>query len=27
MKPGEEKYPHIFSPGRIGKVEFNFLIK
>ena len=27
MKPGEEKYPHIFSPGRIGKVEFKNRIK
>ena len=27
MKPGEERYPHIFSPGRIGKVEFKNRIK
>jgi len=27
MKPGEEKYPHVFSPGRIGKVEFKNRIK
>jgi 2,4-dienoyl-CoA reductase (NADPH2) len=27
MKPGEERYPNIFSPGRIGKVEFKNRIK
>lgn len=27
MRPGEKKYPHIFSPGRIGKVEFKNRIK
>ena len=27
MKPGEEKYPHIFSPGKIGKLETKNRIK
>ncbi len=27
MKPGERKYPHVFSPYRIGKVEFKNRIK
>ncbi len=27
MKPGEQKYPHIFSPGRIGKMEVKNRIK
>ncbi|MFH1319173.1 MAG: FAD-dependent oxidoreductase [Bacteroidota bacterium] len=27
MKPGERKYPHIFSPGRIGKMETKNKIK
>ena len=27
MKPGEIKYPHIFSPGRIGKMETKNRIK
>ncbi len=27
MKPGEKKYPHIFSPGRIGKMEAKNRIK
>ncbi|RLB64591.1 MAG: NADH oxidase [Deltaproteobacteria bacterium] len=27
MKPGEKKYPHIFSPYRIGKVELKNRIK
>ena len=27
MLPGERKYPHIFSPGRIGKVEVKNRIK
>jgi 2,4-dienoyl-CoA reductase (NADPH2) len=27
MKPGEKKYPHVFSPYRIGKMEFKNRIK
>jgi len=27
MKPGERKYPHIFSPGRLGKLEVKNRIK
>ena len=27
MKPGEKKYPHIFSPGKLGKVEVKNRIK
>ena len=27
MLPGEKKYPHIFSPGRIGKMETKNRIK
>jgi 2,4-dienoyl-CoA reductase (NADPH2) len=27
MRPGEEKYPHIFSPGKIGKFEAKNRIK
>jgi hypothetical protein len=27
MRPGEEKYPHIFSPGKIGKLEAKNRIK
>jgi 2,4-dienoyl-CoA reductase (NADPH2) len=27
MKPGEKKYPHIFSPGKIGKMETKNRIK
>lgn len=27
MRPGEKKYPHIFSPGRIGKMETKNRIK
>ncbi len=27
MKPGEKKYPHIFSPGRLGKLEVKNRIK
>lgn len=27
MRPGEKKYPHIFSPGRIGKMEVKNRIK
>ncbi|MFC1572043.1 FAD-dependent oxidoreductase [Candidatus Eisenbacteria bacterium] len=27
MKPGEKKYPHIFSPGNIGKMEVKNRIK
>jgi len=27
MKPGEERYPHIFSPGKIGKLETKNRIK
>jgi 2,4-dienoyl-CoA reductase (NADPH2) len=27
MKPGAEKYPHIFSPGKIGKLETKNRIK
>jgi len=27
MKPGEKKYPHIFSPGRIGNMEVKNRIK
>jgi len=27
MKPGEKKYPHIFSPGRLGKMECKNRIK
>lgn len=27
MLPGEKKYPHIFSPGRIGKMEIKNRIK
>lgn len=27
MGPGEEKYPHIFSPGKIGKFETKNRIK
>jgi len=27
MRPGEEKYPHIFSPGKIGKFETKNRIK
>ncbi len=27
MKPGEKKYPHIFSPGKIGKLETKNRIK
>ena len=27
MRPGEKKYPHIFSPGKIGKMEVKNRIK
>jgi 2,4-dienoyl-CoA reductase-like NADH-dependent reductase (Old Yellow Enzyme family)/thioredoxin reductase len=27
MKPGEKKYPHVFSPGKLGKVEVKNRIK
>jgi 2,4-dienoyl-CoA reductase (NADPH2) len=27
MRPGEQKYPHIYSPGRIGKLETKNRIK
>ncbi len=27
MKPGAKKYPHIFSPGKIGKMETKNRIK
>ncbi len=27
MRPGEKKYPHIFSPGRLGKLETKNRIK
>ncbi len=27
MQPGEKRYPHIFKPGKIGKVEFKNRIK
>ncbi len=27
MKPGEKKYPHVFSPGKIGKMEVKNRIK
>ena len=27
MRPGEKKYPHVFSPGKLGKVEVKNRIK
>ena len=27
MKPGEQRYPHVFSPVRIGKLELRNRIK
>ncbi|MFH1269244.1 MAG: FAD-dependent oxidoreductase [Planctomycetota bacterium] len=27
MRPGEKKYPHVFSPGRLGKMEVKNRIK